>query len=149
MGLFITSDTVEPSPILGTTEIADLPPQASAIIEITDTSTAIEVPETKDTSPIAIDVNVSEGVANTIDESAKDISPIEVLDLNHTTPTEDIIKNHEPLAARISAFLKELQELKNSDEITRTKLEEELKQIQADEKKIDDTIILLNNIKNV
>jgi hypothetical protein len=82
-------------------------------------------------------------------EETTTISPIEVLDLNRSSPTDEISKNHEPLAARISAFLKELQDLKKSDEETRIKLAEELKQIEADEKKINDTITLLNNIKNV
>ena len=95
-------------------------------------------------TPTAITETSIDSTENEIAES-----PIEALELNQTTPTETSTKNHEPLSERISAFLKELQELKQNDEAAKVKLEEELKQIQEDEKKINDTITLLNKIKNV
>ncbi len=76
------------------------------------------------------------------------ISPLSSLNLGHQKNTQDNT-NHEPLSVRIAAFLKELEELKSNDEVTRAKLEQELIQIREDEKKINDAINLLNNIKNI
>ena len=66
---------------------------------------------------------------------------------------------HESLAEKINGFLKELQELKENDdallkektaEIARLEAEKrELEMIQADRERLNKTIDLLSNIKNI
>jgi hypothetical protein len=154
------STTVE-STIVGTTEsnptfslldnnIADITP----IVSIPET--IVETP-TENTSLVDIvSEDIKEGtptnsiseITPVIETTTSGTSPLSSLNLGYQKNNQEN-SNHEPLSVRIGAFLKELEELKSNDEVTRAKLEQELVQIREDEKKINDAINLLNNIKNI
>ena len=140
----ITEETIPeiniPDTVILSSEWADSDSNAEAISSVETTPFSLV------DTPIAITEDIKSSNDN---EDISALSPIEILDLSQNTSTEEGSKNHESLAERISAFLKELQDLKSNDEAAKVKLEEELKQIQSDEKKIDETITLLNKIKNV